>query len=68
MSAELSMAAERRVSVWQHNQREESSGILDFCKEDDKELGCMSPTHSSSWGAWAWPEERQDKGVLQCKH
>lgn len=55
VSAELSMAAERRVSLLQQPQatepeREESSGVLDLCKEDDKELGCVSPEHSCLLG------------------
>lgn len=67
----LSMAAERRVSSIsshrQHHQREKRpSGVLGFCREDDKEphdvAACPLST-AASWGAWTWAEERQDKGV-----
>lgn len=54
----------------QHNQRQKrSSGVLDFCKEDDKEphnFAANPLSTAASWGAWAWAEERQDEGLLQC--
>lgn len=72
MSAELSQAAESRVSMHQHhrehNQRHKrSSGVLDFCKQDDKEphdLAACPLSTAASWGAWAQAQERQDKGLL----
>lgn len=57
-------------SLRKHNQREKrSSSVLDSGKEEDKEphdLAACPLSTAASWGAWAWAEERQDKGLLQC--
>lgn len=57
-------------SLRKHNQREKrSSSVLGSGKEEDKEphdLAACPLSTAASWGAWAWAEERQDKGLLQC--